>query len=202
MVLAPAPSEAAQAPHIKWIDRWPPQAKSAQFGVWGGFFAPSTQHELFEPDIEKFEQGHKTYAAVAPSFGARLGYNALSWIASEAEFGVMPTHTGENERATLFAMRGHLVVQAPYWSVTPFFLLGGGALAVSSGRDAVGTDLDPSVHLGFGLKVNLNRWLQVRVDARDSLSSRVGHIPRLRAPAHHLELTFGLGARFGRAHSN
>lgn len=58
--------------------------------------------------------------------------------------------------------------------MTPFVVVGAGALGVSSPRAAVGSDVDASLHVGLGAKFYINRSLMLRLDLRDVITARRG----------------------------
>jgi outer membrane protein OmpA-like peptidoglycan-associated protein len=74
--------------------------------------------------------------------------------------------------------------------VTPFVLLGAGALGVSSDRAVVGIEVDPALHFGGGVKFFLNRWVSLRLDLRDVVSNRHGDSESF--GAHDFEALLGL----------
>ena len=60
----------------------------------------------------------------------------------------MPTRTETREdNALLWTARAALVGQLGLWAVTPFVLVGGGLLGVSSHRNVVGDDVDVAAHV-------------------------------------------------------
>jgi outer membrane protein OmpA-like peptidoglycan-associated protein len=81
------------------------------------------------------------------------------------------------------------------WSITPFLLVGGGGLGVASDPDVLGNDIDPMVSFGGGLKFFLNRYIMLRVEARDVVSHKRGVIEYLEGhnPEFLVGLTFTLG---------
>ncbi len=160
----------------KWIYRWAPQNNMAEVGVYGGVWFPSRHLELFEPD-RTTGGGNQLLRLVAPDFGVRAGYYPLRYLGVEIEGGAMPTRTlGTGARALPWNVRTHLVAQLGLWSVTPFLLVGTGILGVSSDAPptSLGTEQDVEIHFGGGVKVYVNRWVQLRLDVRDVVSNRVG----------------------------
>jgi len=145
-----------------------------ELGVYSGVYVPGDDHELFEPLPTLPEQGFSEYAGASAEIGARVGYYPSRFFGMEVEGGAIPTQTIGGDRATLWNARGSLVGQLGKWSMVPFVLVGAGMLGVSSSRDAVGDDVDPSLHFGGGLKVNMTRRAQLRVDLRDVVSHKQG----------------------------
>jgi outer membrane protein OmpA-like peptidoglycan-associated protein len=157
----------------KWIDRWAPERNTFEGGIWAGIMIPARDLELFEADLDLPRQGFRPLARVAPDLGLRAGYYPIRHFGIEVEGGVMPTKA-DGLNANLWSVRGHVVGQLGLWSVTPFALVGAGAFGVASERYSVGNDVDPSLHLGLGLKTYLNRYTMLRLDLRDTITSRRG----------------------------
>lgn len=183
--------------HLPWIKRWRPEKSVGELGIYGGAFFPSPDHELFNPDLAKPDQGFRPLRKVAGDVGVRLGYYPLRWLGFEFEGGVMPARLqGADDRALLYTVRGHVVLQIGLWSVTPFLLVGGGGLGVASDPDVLGNDIDPMVHFGGGLKFYLNRYIMLRLEARDVISHKRGVIEYLES--HNPEVLVGLTFTLGR----
>ena len=179
----------------KWIKRWAPEPNTGELGAYGGVFAPGRRLELFEPDPGAPDQGYQRYARVAGTVGARVGYYPIRFFGVEAEGGAVPARTADDQRATIWSVRGSFVGQLGLWSVTPFALVGAGALGVASPPSVVGNDVDAVVHLGGGLKFFLSRRSQVRLDVRDVIGSARGV---QEGENHNLEITLGVGLTLGR----
>lgn len=181
----------------KWIKRWAPERNMVELGVYGGILMLPETHELFEPDLTLVEQGHKPLRAINPDVGLRLGYYPSRFLGLEVEGGVMPSKLrDEAGNALLYTGRGHVVLQLGLWSVTPFVLVGGGALGISSPRESLGKEVDPAVHFGGGLKFFFNRWVMMRIDVRDVISHKQGVENTLES--HNLEALLGLSITLGR----
>ncbi len=158
-----------------WIRRWAPERNMGEIGIFGGILLPARRLELFEPDLDLPDQGFKEFSTVAPDVGLRFGYYPSRFLGLEAEGAVMPTETDPGgDQTILYAGRGHLVGQIGLWSITPFVLAGATALGVASDREAVGNDVDLAFHFGGGVKFHLNRWVNLRLDVRDTLSAGRG----------------------------
>lgn len=69
----------------------------------------------------------------------------------------MPAKADDGTAAGLWAARGQLIAQLPGRSITPFLLVGGGALGANS--ETMGSDVDPSFNLGIGVKAALDEHL-------------------------------------------
>ncbi len=159
---------------VRWIKRWAPERNMGEIGIYGGIFVPARRLELFDPDASLPDQGYKPLRKVNGEFGARVGYYPIRFLGLELEGGAMLARTTNDDRATLYHVRGHLVGQLGLWSVTPFVLAGLSGLGVSSSRSAVGKDIDMGFHFGGGLKFYLARYVALRVDVRDTLTAGRG----------------------------
>ena len=158
----------------RWIKRWAPERNMGEIGVYGGVFLPSRTLELFQANLDLPDQGFKQFKRLAPDVGLRAGFYPSRFFGLEFEGGAMPGRTSADQAATFWTVRGHLVAQLGLASITPFILVGPGALGVSSARLAVGNDVDASVHFGGGLKFFLSRYVALRVDVRDIVTARRG----------------------------
>ncbi len=176
-----------------WIKRYRPERNMLELGIFGGIMLPPAGHELYEPDNSMPPTfGHQSYNAIAPDIGLRFGYYPLSFLGVEVEGAVMPTKVEDGTGATLFGFRGYGLAQLPY-RIAPFVVLGYGLLGGSS--DAIGTDVDPALHFGGGVKFYINRWLALRLDVRDSVSA--AHMID-NGRANYLEILLGLSVTLNR----
>ncbi|MEX1361517.1 MAG: hypothetical protein AB1Z98_00200, partial [Nannocystaceae bacterium] len=182
----------------KWIRRWAPERNMGELGVFGGVMFPHPRLELFEPSFDLPDQGFVPLRRIAPEGGARVGYYPARIFGMEAEGAVLPTATTNDDFVLMWGVRGQLVLQLPFWSVTPFVLAGASGLGVSSGREAVGNDLDLGFHYGVGLKIFFNRWVGMRLDLRDTLTARRGVGESV---SHSPEALLGLMITLGRKRS-
>jgi OOP family OmpA-OmpF porin len=174
----------------KWIKRYAPTPHMLEIGIFGGIFMPTKRIELFEPNPSLPSQGQRPFRVVNPDIGLRFGYYPLRFFGAELEGAVMPTKIRDtDDRATIWGFRGHLVGQLGLWSVTPFILLGTGALGVGSPRASVGNDTDIAIHFGGGVKIWVHRLVQLRVDLRDNVTARRGVESGL---GHSGEVLFGI----------
>lgn len=140
-----------------------------ELGIFGGMLFLHEDHDLYDPVTAPPEP----IWAASPDVGLRLGYFPLRALGVEAEFSGVPTRmrTLTNDPLFVYGFRGHLIAQLPYYSVVPFFLVGGGLLGVKSHVLLLGDDVDPAFHYGGGLKVFVNRWLGFRLEARNIISA-------------------------------
>lgn len=182
----------------KWIYRWAPQHNMGEIGVFGGVWFPSRHLELFEPTEGFPADGHQLLRVVAPEVGVRAGYYPWRFFGVEVEGGAMPTRTLDSDgRATAWNLRGHIVGQLGYWSITPFLLVGTGMLGVASEGPptAIGSEQDVAIHFGGGVKFYFNRWVQMRLDVRNVVSNRLGVGEGLTSSP---EILLGLSVTLGR----
>lgn len=195
------PSASKDRGEIRWIERWAPERHTFDLGIVAGLFFPSTIHELYEVDENRFDLGFKRLDRVTAEVGGRLGYYPLRFLGIELEGAIMPTTTpgALSESGTqadletiVWRVGGHVLGQLPWHSIAPFVTLGASAMGVSSDREALGSDIDPSFDYGVGFKIFVNRHASVRFDLRDSLAA--GRNDVLSHNVHALVgLTFTLG---------
>lgn len=181
--------------HLPWIERWTPEPNTTEVGAYGGLLVTSRRIELFEADFSRPDQGYRPFARVASSFGLRAGFFPMRFIGTELEVGAMPTRTEGGQPALLYTARGAVVAQLALWSVTPFVLVGGGLVGVTSDRTVVGNDVDAAMHVGGGVKVYLGRFTHVRLDVRDVVTARRGYEAGL---SNNPEILLGFGMTIGR----
>ena len=178
-----------------WILRYAPTRNMVELGVFGGVWLPHSRVELYEVDTDLPQEGFREFDSPALDVGVRVGYYPLAVLGIEAEGKLLPLNTDEG-RATGFGFGGHLLLQLPKWSVTPFLVAGMGGVGVSSPRDVVGDDVDESPYFGGGLKVFLSKRVALRLDVRDILLRE--RVVRDRPTHSNLEATLGLSVTLGR----
>lgn len=155
---------ANEAVPSRWILRHRPIAHELELGVFAGVMFPSDTIDLRETQIATGQ-----YDSVAPEVGLRLGYYPIRFFGMEGELSAMPAqYAGSN--AFVYAARAQGVLQAGWWRIVPFVSLGGGVLGVASRPSVAGTDADPALTVGGGLKINASKRLSVRLDVRDIIS--------------------------------
>lgn len=180
----------------KWINRWAPERGMLELGVYGGVLFVAPDHELFETNLDRPNQGFRRLNRFAPEVGARIGYFPIRYFGIEAEGGVAPTQTRDEQLpVSLWTARAHVVGQLGWWSVTPFVLAGGGVLAASSGPFALGNDIDPELHFGLGAKAYINRRFVARIELRDVVTAAQGPA---QGATNNLEVLLGLSFTLGR----
>jgi OmpA-OmpF porin, OOP family len=171
-----------------------PSSNYIELGIFGGVMFPSRRHNLHDAETDAFLKPHRAFQRPSLDVGARLGYYPLSFVGLEAEGAYIPSKTPTDDgSAYLWAARGHLVGQVPIGIVTPFVLGGFGRLGADS--DSMGSDSDPAVHFGGGVKLALGSVFGVRLDARDTLTQRRNSAEGTQA--HHPEILLGLSVTLG-----
>lgn len=169
---------------------WEVKARHYEIGLYAGLVFPSGDHELYEHSGGRWEELDKS----GLEFGLRAGVFFLPsfGVEAEGEYALLNTRdTGA--RSNVWRVAGHLVAQYPR-RLSPFILLGGGALGTHS--DLLGTDTDGELHWGLGAKFYITRHFGVRVDGRHIITGR--YIGRGGDPGHWFELNAGLSLAFGR----
>ncbi len=178
-LLALAPAALADAPPAK-----KPLERHFEVGVFGGAIFPAKQHNFHDEN-----RPHQSLQSVAPEVGGRVAFFPLAMLGAEVEGAVAPTKTKDDEDAAgLWALRAHALGQLPLAGVTPFVLLGMGRLG--AGSNALGSDSDPALHFGAGVKVPVDDFLGLRFDLRDNLTQKNGGSKG--EQAHHPEALLGL----------
>ncbi len=180
----------------KWIHRWAPEKGMLELGVYGGLLFVAPDHELFETNLDRPNQGFRRLNRFAPEVGARIGYYPIRYFGIEAEGGLAPTQTRDEQLpVNLWTVRAHVVGQLGWWSITPFVLAGGGVLSASSGPFALGNDIDPELHFGLGAKAYINRRFVARLELRDVVTAAQGPA---QGATNNLEVLLGLSFTLGR----
>jgi hypothetical protein len=140
-----------------------------ELGVYGGFIAMSTTHELVTTDSPL--ANNRRINPIAPDVGVRFGYYPLRTFGVEVEGGLMPTALREGSDVLLFEGRASLIGQLP-GRVTPYVLVGGGVTGLTSDADVLGDDTDASFHWGGGVKFFATKNLAIRLGVRDVVLTR------------------------------
>jgi len=159
---APAEDPVAEAPKTR-------DTHMFEAGVYGGFIAMSTDHELLTTDSPLARD--RRIARVSPDVGVRFGYYPLRTFGVELEGGLMPTTLREGSDVMLFEGRASLIGQLP-GRVTPYVLVGGGVTGLTSDPSVLGDDTDASFHWGGGVKFFATRHVAIRLGLRDVVLAR------------------------------
>ena len=183
-----------------YIERYKPENGTLEVGLFSGLFFPSPGHKLYQ-----VRNNYQKYDFAAVAIGGRLAYFPSRWLGFEGEFMMANGRVPENlnsirtdldsHRVTFHAYRAQFIAQLPLWSVTPFVLLGAGGLGTNS--QPLGSDTDPSMHAGIGVKVPMNSWFSLRADLGENIHPRFND--RYWAAAFSEELLIGATFTLGRA---
>ena len=152
---------------------WGTAAMSGELGLYWGAFIPSSKHELY--DADRSTVTYQKLERVTPELGLRAAFFPLRVLGIEAEAGLLPSQTRKSgDGVNLYALRGHLILQAPTKTIVPFVLVGGGALGISSSKKVLGSDIDASGHAGLGVKAYVSKDLALRLEGRGNLTQGYG----------------------------
>lgn len=169
--------------------RYPPLADVWEVGAFTGPLFISDRN-TFRGAVAATANGpivgpFSTYAEPAIELGVRGAYFPFAFVGAEIEGLVARGASERGQATTVWGARGHVLLQSTQWSVVPFLLGGAGLWHVMN--DVSGADTDPALHFGGGAKFALTRELGIRVDLRDTLTSRRsgGEYP------HHVEALVG-----------
>jgi OOP family OmpA-OmpF porin len=132
----------------------------------GGFLGP---HIYSEDSALGFVEGVDTSLRSTVALGPRLGWQALRWVALEAELQLAVTSTREFDVDVFTVdLRGHARVDLPLrLPVLPFVLVGVGApTSLSEKRGFFGSDVQWEVYGGAGARFEPRRGINLRLDVR------------------------------------
>lgn len=184
-------AERAPPPDIDATPAEKPERHMFEVGAFGGFVRLSPRHELVTTDAPLAR--NRELVGTSPDIGVRFGYYPLRSFGIEVEGDVMPTRLAEGSRVTMFGVRAHLIGQLPY-RVTPYLLVGGGVLGLTSAPEVLGDDTDAQFHFGGGVKFFATKHLAIRLGLRNialPTSQSTG-------AANSLQLLFGISGVFRR----
>ena len=168
-------------------DSMAPRGNLWELGLFGGLLFMSERNSLHDP-----ASPFANYKNPSPEVGLRLAYFPLSFVGAEGEVMGAASELENGAGARTWAGRGHLILQIPTRTVSPFLLIGGGRMGIDS--ESSGNDSDPALHFGGGLKVNLHHKVALRVDVRDNITQQRPESDT----AHHVEVLAGFSLVFGR----
>ncbi len=171
-----------------------PEAMTAEVGVFGGLLFVSDRHELYNPRLD-----WAPIDSPALDIGLRAGFFPVRFLGVEAEGALMPMSIEGGRSGTGYAVRGHLVLQLPN-RFTPFAVVGGGALGITSANDALGRNADATFHWGLGAKYYLNDLFSLRLDGRHIVAPSLDEGEEVLDPSitSHFEALLGIGLTFPR----
>jgi OOP family OmpA-OmpF porin len=166
---------------------WTPQ-HLFEIGIFAGVMFPPEDPPLRDSNWEK---PPADFDPVAFDFGARAGLFPIDYLGLEGELAMIPTKTDLGNNANVYAVRGHLVGQIPFRSITPFLVIGGTTLLQDS--DELGKDDDRAFHFGIGAKMPISDSMKIRLDLRDTISDKQVRDDPPHWPEILLGLSLGLG---------
>lgn len=191
---APAPAAGAttvDATRTPWIVSLRPHRNLWELGGFVGVLVPPSRHDLYDLDTAP----QRALGRAGPSTGLRAGYFPIGWVGVEGEAdGTWTRVRADDEPVFVWGLRASGVVQLPLYRVVPFVLGGYGLMGSRSTLDAVGSDIDPTGHLGAGVKLYLTRAIALRVDGRWLLGAAAA---RRRTVSHWGSVTFGVSVTLG-----
>lgn len=180
---APAAAPAAAAPVAaepaakSYMQRYRPEARLFELGLFGGLMHISDDHALGHSD-----DPHRYFKNWGGELGLRLAYYPLDFLGIEAEGAQVSATIDQGRGASIWAAGGHLIGQLTSASITPFVLVGAGTLGANSHE--MGSESSFAVHVGAGVKVPFDSVLSLRLDVRDTMtgtyqgsSASVAHFP-------------------------
>lgn len=170
--------------------KYAPEAGLFEIGLFAGLLHPSIVHNLQAEPSQ-----HRHYSALAPELGLRAAYFPHAAFGVELEGAAMSANVDKGSGAGLWAARGHLIGQLTDSRLTPFALLGVGALGANS--QTMGKDADFAVHAGLGVKYAIDDVISARLDLRDTLSQEDQHSTG--SIAHHPEALLGISMTLDRS---
>lgn len=158
-----------------------PSAPAFYAGLFGGVHLVLDDWDLHEISDVGFAPDHSAL------FGLRLGTQLTSWLAVEAQLGLLPlTADALGDPSALGLMVGGEVLVSPLpdtWS--PYLAVGAGLYQLAGGD--LGDDSDWDLRYGLGLRGFVTEALAVRLDARHHLTDSYGE-----GLASNLSLTVGV----------
>lgn len=175
---------------------WRTEKHILEIGGYLGAFFPAADHGLYADGVTMTPRPIKTGFDI----GLRIAYLPLRFVGIEVEGGAVPTKLDGNGgfRTTLFGVRGHVILQMPT-RLALFVVGGGGILGVASGSNALGKNVDGSLHVGGGLKYYLTPRVVLRIDGRDVIAPAFSKgMAGGQDWAHSGEFTFGASFVLGR----
>ncbi len=173
--------------HKPFMLRLTPTDGMWEVGILTGPIIISRAHKLH--DEERFR---RAYMFPSWMYGLRLGYFPSKYVGLEGElaFGTARVRTVD-QTANLLTYRGHIAGQLPDWRLTPYAVLGVGAMHANS--DAMGSDTDFMLYFGLGAKLAVTEYVALRLDIREDLTEHVDA-----GMAGSEEILLGFSLTFGR----
>jgi OOP family OmpA-OmpF porin len=192
-------SEAEKHSSDSGIRRYRPTHLAGEIGIYGGAMWFPQNHNLESNEVVTSASKHQGLD-LGGEVGLRLAFFPASFVGVEAEGGLIFTSTKETDDSVkVWTVKGHGILQLPLGRLVPF-VLGGGGIEHISAKGSLGVDTDPVYYFGGGLKFNFNRWIALRIDARDNFrqKNRVVTDAKDGDMLQQLEITGGLSVTIGR----
>jgi outer membrane protein OmpA-like peptidoglycan-associated protein len=179
--------------------RYRPTHLGLELGVYGGMYGFPYNHNLQSFKVVDTADKHQGLSN-APQVGARLGLYPLSFLGGEVEGGIVFTEaTRTDDKAKVYYVRGHGILQLPLGRLVPF-VLGGGGITHIVAPGSLGKDTDPVIYFGGGLKFQFIQRLALRIDVRDNFVQKNKYIAGTKDGdlLQDVEVTGGLSVTWGR----
>ena len=166
-------SVAAESKDVVISKAGPPEFRF-DFAILGGAHWFYPKHSLGSyPHVDTDPPTGTDWVGISPRtsgvFGGRLGLHFNRWLGVEAEVGITPTRTRNDQSAMwVFGYRGNLILNLTDSHVfQPFILAGMGALtSLVDKPEVVGNDTWAFMHAGVGFKIGFTPWTGLRADGR------------------------------------
>ncbi len=176
---------------LPYLERYKPERNLWEIGMFMGVLFPSPDHNLKVAVLPREE-----YSTAAFQLGGRFAFYPLTWAGAEVEgYGGGGSTKTSGYSSVFYSVRAHAILQLPFWSITPFALVGGGMMGAAT--ETMGHDRDPAFHFGAGVKIPVNHRVSARFDVRDTLTQK-GDGADQGKQTHHPELHLGATFTFER----
>jgi OOP family OmpA-OmpF porin len=179
--------------------RYRPSGLGLELGAYGGLHLFPHNHNLQDRKIINTPSEHQRLAP-GGEVGLRLGLYPLSFLGVEGEGGLIFSEaTRSNDKASVWYVRGHGILQLPLGRLVPF-VVGGAGMYFLRAAGSLGNDTEPVYYFGGGLKFQFIQRLALRLDVRDNLFQKNRLSPGAKKGdlLQHVEMLLGLSVTFGR----
>jgi len=181
-----------------FMKRYRPTHLGFEMGLYAGGMWFNDEHNLQSLAVTSV-RGHQRLFT-GKEVGLRLGFYPASFLGIEAEGSAVFSETRTtSDKAMIWSLRGHAILQLPLYRLVPFVVGGGGVNAMKT-DNSIGDDHDPMFYFGGGLKFAFNQYVSLRVDVRDWLSQKNKLLASTKNgdTVHALQVLGGLSVTFGR----
>jgi outer membrane protein OmpA-like peptidoglycan-associated protein/opacity protein-like surface antigen len=170
-----------------------PQKNSVSLGLTAGVFLPDRDVH----DFYYFTNTWQPLKTAGAAMGVRVGYDMVRYAGLELEGEMVPIGTAvTDDSATMLGWRAQLVGQIPA-RLTPFVLVGGGAMGIISGDGVLGDDTDLTWHTGAGAKFFITSRWSIRLDGRWLIAPKYDMVAADDPMVSHFLVTSALSWTFG-----